>query len=88
MSAPGSRRDLRELRKRLLVAESILMRERLAQDLQRGLRPAHRVMQSLAIAGAALPLRSVAWAVFSWFLGRRRSDRTEGKSSDKKEKDA
>lgn len=86
MNAPGSRRDLRELRKRLLVAESMLMRERLARDLQRGLRPAHRLMHSLAMASAALPLRPIAWALFSWFLGHRRRKRPDSNETAKKEK--
>jgi hypothetical protein len=86
VSAPANSREMRDLRKRLLVARSTLMRERLAQDLQRSLGPARATMHAAAIAGAVLPLKPIAWAVLSWFLGRRRKRKRVDEPPDKKEK--
>jgi len=74
MSQPDSD-DLRTLRKRLLVAESTLMRERLARDLRETTRPVRLLRESLHAAAAAVPSRSVLGMVVPWLVSRWRRKR-------------
>jgi len=86
VSTPASARQLRQLRKQLLVAESMLMRERLARALQRGLGPARTAMHAAALASAVLPLRPIVWALLSWFFGGRSKKSSDRDTPKKKEK--
>lgn len=71
----SDRGDLRSLRKQLLVAESMLMRERLARDLRRATRPARIFRQALGTAPSALPARTVFGILGSWLYSRWRRRR-------------
>jgi len=65
--------DLRALRKRLLVAESMLMRERLAQELRDTTRPIRLLRESLGAASTSLPARSLLLTVVPWLYARWRA---------------
>lgn len=62
--------DLRALRKRLLVAESMLMRERLARDICESTRPVRLLRESLFAAASAVPTRSLLGFVVPWLYSR------------------
>lgn len=66
----SDRDDLRALRKRLLVAESMLMRERLARDLREATRPARILRQALGAAPSALPVRALFGILGPWLYSR------------------
>lgn len=68
--ASVSNDDLRELRKRLLVAESMLMREKLARDLRDTLRPVRLLQEAVGLASARLSSGSVLWIVIPWLMRR------------------
>lgn len=67
--------DLRALRKRLLVAESMLMRERLAQELRDSTRPFRLLRSSLGTASTSMPARSLLLTVVPWLYARWRAKR-------------
>jgi len=62
--------DLRELRKRLLVAESMLMREKLARELHDTLRPARLLQDAVGLASARLSSGSMLWIAIPWLMRR------------------
>lgn len=72
--------DLRTLRKRLLVAQSALMRERLAQELHRSTHPLRLARNVVASSAASsLPVRSLLSVALPWLYGRLRKRRTAKK---------
>jgi len=68
--------DLRELRKRLLVAESMLMREKLARELHDTLRPVRLLQDALGLASARLSSGSLLWIAIPWLMQRFRGGKT------------
>lgn len=62
--------DLRELRKRLLVAESMLMREKLARELHDTLRPMRLLQDAVGLASARLSSGSMLWIAIPWLMRR------------------
>lgn len=62
--------DLRALRKRLLIAESMLMRERLARDIRESTRPVRLLRESLVAAASTVPGRSLLGFVVPWLYSR------------------
>jgi len=62
--------DLRELRKRLLVAKSMLMREKLARELHDTLRPVRLLQDAVGLASARLSSGSMLWIAIPWLMRR------------------
>ena len=62
--------DLRQLRKRLLVAESMLMREKLARDLHDALSPVRLLQDAVGLASARLSSGSLLWIAIPWLMRR------------------
>jgi hypothetical protein len=71
---PTDRDGLRTLRKRLLIARSALLRERLAREWHRSTQPAHLLREALGFGGA-LPPGRILLTLLPWMLGRWRRRR-------------